>query len=290
MSTDRLPGLALRLAATIETPGPALPDRESVGRLCQRLLALLFPGAFTAETVTDEDLGTYLLSHLAAVEGLLIAQTHRALGPTVPVAQARELVMTVLEELPRVRELLATDVDAAFNNDPAAPDRRIIVLSYPSIKALAIQRVAHLLYRLGLPVLPRIMTEWVHGRTGIDIHPGATIGESFFIDHGTGVVIGETSRIGKHCVLYQGVGLVAWNPLARDDHGELQRGQANKRHPDLEDHVTIYAGATILGGDTVIGAHSVIGGGAWLTHSVEPWTVVTMKDPELNIRLRRKRD
>ena len=289
MSTDRLPGLARRLAATIETPGPALPDRESVALLCQRLLALLFPGAFTTETVTVEDLDTYLLAHLAAVEGLLIAQTHRALGSSVRATVARDLVLTVLDDLPTIRGLLATDVDAAFNNDPAAPDRRTIVLSYPSIEALAIQRVAHRLYRAGLPVLPRMMTEWVHGRTGIDIHPGATIDESFFIDHGTGVVIGETSRIGKHCVLYQGVGLVAWNPLARDDQGELQRGQANKRHPDLQDHVTIYAGATILGGDTVIGSHCVIGGGAWLTRSVDPWTVVTMKDPELNIRTRRKR-
>ncbi len=289
MSTDRLAGLAIRLATTIETPGPALPDRESVGQLCQRLLALLFPGAFTSETVTGQDLPAYLATQLAVVEGLLIAQAQRALGPTVPAAAARDLVQAMLEDLPVIRGLLATDVDAAFSNDPAAPDRRTIVLSYPSIEALAIQRVAHRLYTLGLPVLPRMMTEWVHGRTGIDIHPGATIDESFFIDHGTGVVIGETSRIGKHCVLYQGVGLVAWNPLARDEHGELRRGSCNKRHPDLQDHVTIYAGATILGGDTVIGAHSVIGGGAWLTHSVDPWTVVTMKDPELNIRARRPR-
>jgi len=289
MSTDRLSALAGRLATTMESPGPALPDRDSVGQLCHRLLALLFPGAFTSETVVAHDLEAYLQAHLAYVEGLLVAQAHRALGPTVLAAAARDLVLTMLEDLPAIRGLLATDVDAAFTNDPAAPDRRTIVLSYPSIEALAIQRVAHRLYRLGLPVLPRMMTEWVHGRTGIDIHPGATIDESFFIDHGTGVVIGETSRIGKHCVLYQGVGLVAWNPLAKDDHGELRRGQSNKRHPDLQDHVTIYAGATILGGDTVIGAHSVIGGGAWLTRSVDPWTVVTMKDPELNIRVRRQR-
>ena len=138
-------------------------------------------------------------------------------------------------------------------------------------------------------MLPRMMTEQVHSRTGIDIHPGAQIGESFFIDHGTGVVIGETAVIGRNCVLYQGVGLIAWNPLAKDDNGELRRGHSNKRHPELQDHVTVYAGASILGGDTVIGHHSVIGGNVWLTHSVEPWSVVSNKDPELNIRTRKAR-
>ncbi|MBA3699895.1 MAG: serine acetyltransferase [Planctomycetes bacterium] len=202
-------------------------------------------------------------------------------------ATVREHIHGVIAELTSVRELVLTDVEAAFASDPAAADRATVILSYPCIEALAVQRFAHRLYRRGIPIFPRMLTEVAHSRTGIDIHPGATIDESFFIDHGTGVVIGETSRIGKHCVLYQGVGLVAWNPLAKDEHGELKRGASNKRHPDMEDHVTIYAGATVLGGDTVIGHHSVIGGNVWLTHSVEPYSVVTIKDPELNIRKRK---
>ena len=289
-TADRLSNLAERLhgACAALAPGEAgLPDRAGVARLCDRLLALLFPGCFASgERAIPAQLETRILSHLAELEAQLLDLVARA-APEHGHAQVRELVMEAMEQLIEVRGLVGTDVEAAYHNDPAAPDTATIVLSYPSIEALAVQRFAHRLYRLGVPRIPRMMTEVVHGRTGIDIHPGATIDESFFIDHGTGVVIGETSRIGKHCVLYQGVGLVAWNPLAKDEHGELKRGEGNKRHPDLADHVTIYAGATILGGDTLIGHHSVIGGNVWLTRSVEPWTVVTIEDPELNIRSRK---
>jgi serine O-acetyltransferase len=298
---DRLGLLTGRLAAAMPTAytldqGVA-PDRDSVASLCRHLLWVMFPGIFSGEGLAPGRLEPYLLRHVAELEGLLMDLSTRSLVREIrrhggdeakAVQRARDLTLEVIEELPDIRGLLSTDVDAAFHNDPAAQDKSVIVLSYPCIEALAVQRFAHRLYQRHLHTLARMMTEWAHGRTGIDIHPGATIDESFFIDHGTGVVIGETSRIGKHCVLYQGVGLVAWNPLAKGDDGTLQRGDGNKRHPDLEDHVTIYAGATILGGDTVIGHHSVIGGSVWLTHSVEPYSAVTIKNPELSIRKRRQ--
>lgn len=301
-TSEHMDRLAARLRATYDrAPGindacsVALPDRESVALLCRQLLSLLFPGYFSAEPVSSDQLDTYIRSHLAALEATLIEQIARALrfrarrdGAEVAPAAVRDLVGELLLDLVDVRELVVTDVEWAFHNDPAATERETVVLSYPSIEAIAVQRFAHRLYRRNVPVLPRMMTEVAHGRTGIDIHPGAAIGESFFIDHGTGVVIGETSRIGKQCVLYQGVGLVAWNPLARDETGQLTRGQANKRHPDLEDNVTIYAGATILGGDTVIGHHSVIGGNVWLTHSVEPHSAVRAQDPGLVIKSRKR--
>ncbi len=301
-SPEHLDRIATRLRSTYDrAPGindataVALPDRESAGLLCRQLLSLLFPGFFSSEPVTSGQLDTYLRSHLSALESTLLEQIARALrfrarreGGEVSSAVIRDLVAELLLDLVEVRELVVTDVDWAFCNDPAAAERETVVLSYPSVEAVSVQRFANRMYRRGVPVLPRMLTEHVHGHTGIDIHPGATIGESFFIDHGTGVVIGETSRIGKKCLLYQGVGLVAWNPLAKNDQGELNRGASNKRHPDLEDNVTIYAGATILGGDTVIGARSVIGGNVWLTRSVEPGSVVRGEEPDLIIKSRRK--
>lgn len=291
MATDALRDLAARLSPLLVRDGVIpLPDRRSVATLCHSLLAVLFPGCFApAKGIAIEENLALLQTQLVDLVGLAQAYVaqHGQLS-SQKATSGHDCARELIDELPAVAGLLATDVAAAFCNDPAAPDQTTIILSYPCIEALAIQRFAHRLYRRQVPILPRMMTEWAHARTGIDIHPGAAIDESFFIDHGTGVVIGETSRIGKHCVLYQSVGLVAWNPLAKDEHGELKRGQSNKRHPDLEDHVTIYAGATILGGDTVIGHHSVIGGSVWLTHGVEPYTVVTIKDPELNIRSRKR--
>jgi serine O-acetyltransferase len=299
--SSSLEKLTAKLKACYERGGindarDALPDRESVAKVCGKLLSVMFPGFFTAEHVAREQLEPHTMSQLMELQSLLLEQGARATRyaarssgkgePARLAEQTRDLVRELLDELVEVRGLVETDVEAAFCNDPAALDRETIVLSYPCIEALAVQRFAHRLYRRGLPIIPRMMTELAHSRTGIDIHPGAAIDESFFIDHGTGVVIGETSRIGKRCVLYQGVGLVAWNPLAKDEKGELHRGQSNKRHPDLEDRVTVYAGATILGGGTVIGHHSVIGGNAWVTHSVEPYSSVKIKDPELDIRKR----
>jgi serine O-acetyltransferase len=199
------------------------------------------------------------------------------------------LLQSLHAKFPKLAHLLATDLNAAMKNDPAASGYEEILLSYPGVETITVQRMAHELYLLKVPYLPRMMTEIAHSRTGIDIHPGATIDESLFIDHGTGVVIGETATIGKNVTLYHGVTLGAFNPTSRrDSEGELVRGLANKRHPDIEEGVTIYPGATILGGDTRIGHHSIIGGNVWLTHSVEPYSRVTMKDPELLIRTNSK--
>jgi serine O-acetyltransferase len=191
---------------------------------------------------------------------------------------ADRVVAHFVAQLAEIRARVAEDVEAAFEGDPAAKNFAEIVVSYPSIRALTVYRIAHELHRLGVPILPRMMTEYAHDRTGIDIHPGARIGRRFFIDHGTGVVIGETSVIGDRVRLYQGVTLGAVAPR----HGESLRGR--KRHPTIEDDVTIYAGATILGGDTVIGRGSVIGGNVWLTESVAPCSKVIAEPAHLERR------
>jgi serine O-acetyltransferase len=190
---------------------------------------------------------------------------------------AEEAAYEFLESLPRVRKMLAKDIQAAYDGDPAAHCIDEIILSYPAAYAITAYRVAHELHRIGVPLLPRMLTELAHSRTGIDIHPGASVGDSFFIDHGTGVVIGETTVIGDHVKLYQGVTLGA-HSFPKDEKGRLIRGQ--KRHPTIEDNVVIYAGATILGGDTVIGAGSIIGGNVWLTESVPPGSRVVQADPK----------
>lgn len=186
-----------------------------------------------------------------------------------------------LEQLPQLREALALDVQAAYDGDPAVKNIDEITFCYPGLEAITIFRLAHLLHQLDIPFIPRMMTEWAHSRTGIDIHPGATIGAHFFIDHGTGVVIGETCEIGNHVKLYQGVTLGALS-FQTDGEGNLLRG--TKRHPTLEDHVVIYANATVLGGRTIVGHHSVIGSSVWLTKSVEAHSTVVMEKPRLQIR------
>lgn len=270
-----------------------IPDRASIAQLCDLMLHVVFPGFFAGHQQVQ--------SHWVALRRLvadLEDDLHRQLQRAYRF-QARcqgisseedfleridSVTAAFLAQLPGVRNLLASDVQAAYDNDPAAPGAEEIIVSYPCIEAIAVQRLAHQLYLLDVPFLPRMMTEVAHSRTGIDIHPGAVIGDHFFIDHGTGVVIGETTTIGSHVVLYHGVTLGAFNPLARNEQGMLERGQANKRHPDLEDHVTVYPGATILGGKTRIGHHCVIGGNAWVTRSVTPWSTVTMAEPDLTIR------
>ncbi|WP_461205328.1 serine O-acetyltransferase EpsC [Clostridium sp. DL1XJH146] len=190
--------------------------------------------------------------------------------------KANDTVIKVLDSLPDIREILHTDIEAAYNGDPAAISKEEILLSYPSVEAISIHRLAHLLYQLEIPLIPRLMSEIAHQNTGIDIHPGAKIEESFFIDHGTGVVIGETCTIGKNVKIYQGVTLGAKSfPLDKD--GNPIKGI--KRHPDIGDNVVIYAGATILGGDTVIGNNSTIGGNVWLTHSVPQNSTVYTSQP-----------
>ncbi|MBN1257517.1 MAG: hypothetical protein JXA52_07410, partial [Planctomycetes bacterium] len=193
-------------------------------------------------------------------------------------AVARKAAMQLMEAIPRIREVLKTDVAAAFNSDPAAKSYDEIILAYPGIQAISMHRIAHELYKAGVPLIPRIISEYAHSLTGIDIHPGATIGEYFFIDHGTGIVIGETTEIGDNVKIYMGVTLGALAPTQ----GQLLRN--TKRHPTIEDDVTIYAGATILGGKSVIGRGSVINGNVFLTKGVPPYTTVGMSSPELHFR------
>ena len=186
-----------------------------------------------------------------------------------------------LDQLPELRKILAMDVQAAYDGDPACKSLDEVIFCYPGLEAITVYRLAHILHGLGVPLIPRAMTEWAHGRTGIDIHPGAKIAHYFFIDHGTGVVIGETTEIGNWVKLYQGVTLGALS-FATDVEGNLVRGA--KRHPTIEDRVVVYANATILGGGTIVGHGSVIGSSVWLTRSVAPGTTVTMESPRLRIR------
>jgi len=268
-----------------------LPSRDSVAVFCRRYLEILFPLYFLSPDRQGTGKGTY--PQLVEIQSLLADLTCGAVrfecgrrGKETPgtlESYASEVSAKLLGYFPDLARLLASDIDAAYHNDPSATSVEEILLAYPFIEAVTIQRLAHRLYLLEVPFIPRMMTEIAHSHTGIDIHPGASMGESFFIDHGTGVVIGETSIIGNKVTLYHGVTLGAFNPLSKDENGQLRRGQENKRHPTLEDHVTVYPNATILGGNTHIGHHSVIGGNVWLTHSVAPYSRVTVKDPELFI-------
>lgn len=265
-----------------------LPSKRAVAALCEDLLHLIFPGFFSEEALTFDELQMMTNELVASVRQRLSVEVRRSLrlrtgnGAHDNAAEANELVCHFLRRMPEVRALLKTDVQAAFDGDPAAQSFEEIILAYPGLEAIAVQRTAHLLYQAEVPLLPRMMTEWAHSRTGIDIHPGAQIGTHFFIDHGTGVVIGETCEIGAHVKLYQGVGLVARSLAA----GQALKGK--KRHPTIEDHVTIYAGATIVGGDTVIGAGSTIGANVFLMESVAPDMVYALGDQEHRITTRRK--
>lgn len=196
-------------------------------------------------------------------------------------AKGQAIAIKFMEYIPELRRLLATDVEAAYDGDPAVSSRDEIIFCYPGLEAITVYRLAHALSELGVPFIPRMMTEWAHKETGIDIHPGASIGEHFFIDHGTGVVIGETCDIGAHVKIYQGVTLGALS-FPTDADGQLIRGQ--KRHPTIESGVVIYANATILGGKTVVGNNSVIGSSVWITSSVDPHTTVVLEKPNLKVR------
>ena len=251
--------------------GANLPSKRAVAAICEDLLQLLFPGFHDSEPIHSQHLARVTSHRVFAISERLaeeVCKSERLGDPNCPNERALKITRDFLGGIPQVRDLLKTDVDAAFQGDPAAGASDEVILSYPFIEAIAIQRSAHVLYALGVPLIPRMMTEWAHSRTGIDIHPGAHIGSHFFIDHGTGVVIGETSVLGSHAKLYQGVSLIA-RSLAG---GQALRGQ--KRHPSVEDHVTIYANATIMGGDTIIGAGSTVGASVFLTHSVPPRSLV----------------
>ena len=249
----------------------ALPNKRVVVEAVNHLKPVLFMGFYATHPLNQDNLRHGIAEHLYAAHRLLVDQIERALTYdarmrkercSLTVGSGEEVVLGLFGDLPDLRRLLDGDVRAAFDGDPAANGFEEIVFSYPSIEALVCYRIANRLHRAGVPMVPRIITEHAHANTGIDISPGAEIGERFFIDHGTGVVIGETAVIGNDVKLYQGVTLGALS-VRRTEKG-------NKRHPTLEDKVTIYAGATILGGDTVIGAGSVVGGNVWLTKSVPP--------------------
>ncbi|MDE1169885.1 MAG: serine O-acetyltransferase [Verrucomicrobium sp.] len=258
--------------------GANLPSRAAVGALTEELLHLLFPGFFSGQALAPREVPAFLSGLLDSLRPRLEVEIAKSLEFAAPGGDAAALAEDFLEELAPLRAILQTDVEAAFDGDPAATSTEEVMLAYPGIEAIAVQRMAHLLYKKGVPLLPRMMTEWAHGRTGIDIHPGAEIGTHFFIDHGTGIVIGETCKIGDHAKIYHGVTLGARSTSG----GQQLRGR--KRHPTLEDHVTIYPGATILGGETVIGARTVIGGNVWLVQSVPPDSQVILPEQRMQIR------
>ena len=270
--TDILKSLAAldaesRLTAhTQETPAP---DRKMVIEVIKDLQALLFPGYYRRSGAYTPD------RLLAGVEARLHGEIRAALHFRGEGGDAEALTEAFLAALPRIKELLLKDIEALYLGDPAAKCREEILLCYPGFYAISIYRMAHELYRLGVPLLPRIMTEYAHEKTGIDIHAGAVIGEYFFIDHGTGIVIGETTVIGHHVKLYQGVTLGA-KSFETDENGNPVKNI--KRHPNIGNHVVIYAGATILGGSTTVGDGATIGGNVWLTHSVEPGTTVVYRE------------
>lgn len=243
-----------------------LPDREELRRLMRDLQTVLFPRFFPQVRMDS------LQELLRRVHRRLMEQVALALpfGPPFD-CDASCVGERLIAKLPQIREALIKDAEAIYLGDPAALSREVVMLCYPGFYAMLIQRLAHQLYLLKVPLLPRMMTEFAHEKTGIDIHAGASIGEYFCIDHGTGIVIGETAVIGNHVKLYQGVTLGA-RSFALDAHGHPVKG--NKRHPEIRDHVIIYANATILGGDTVIGDHCVIGGNVWITQSVPAGTTV----------------
>ncbi|MDQ3000574.1 MAG: serine acetyltransferase [Fibrobacterota bacterium] len=290
---ERLEALAAKLGAAITGDhlaniweGCQLPGRDSVAQVLDKLLAVLFPGVFGNQIVREDELSDFLLESLASVRASLSNHVAMAFdyrdslaGPLLPgdprcgfnSSKADQVTSALLESLPTIRQVLGQDLLAAYEGDPAAYSVVEVLMSYPFVQAISTHRLAHELYKIGVPLLPRMMSEVAHSRTGSDIHPGASIGPGFFIDHGTGVVIGETTVIGRGVKLYQGVTLGALS-FPKDQDGNPIKGI--KRHPNIEDNVTIYAGATVLGGETTIGKGSVIGGNCWITSSVPPDTVV----------------
>lgn len=270
--------------------GANLPSEESVNRLASDLMHVLFPGFFEQSPVTKQNVGTLIERRLGEISARLAAEIEKCLRfarRPEPDRLAREFTEAILRRLPEVREIIQTDVTAAYHGDPAARSVEEIILAYPCVLVISLQRMAHVIYQLGVPLLPRMLTEYAHERTGADIHPGAQIGPHFFIDHCTGVVIGETARIGAHVKIYQGVTLGA-KSFEVDVAGDPVKGV--KRHPDVEDHVTIYAHATILGGDTCIGANSIVGANVWLLQSIPPNSMAHYKGENLVVRPRRKKE
>jgi serine O-acetyltransferase len=287
--TERLMASYVRGGGINHVEGKNLPSKRAITGITADLLRLLFPGFFDEKLIHSSEIEAVTTTLLASVLDRLESEIGKSLeyappegtcGADLP-GMARSLTLKFLGNLPQVREMLETDTEAAFNGDPAAFSKDEVIVAYPFIEAIAVQRLAHELYLDNIPLIPRIMTEWAHTRTGMDLHPGARIGTHFFVDHCTGTVVGETTSIGNHVKMYQGVGLVAKSLAA----GQALRGQ--KRHPTIEDRVTIYAGATIMGGDTVVGAGSTIGASVFLTTSVPPNSLVVVEAS--NVKVSRKK-
>lgn len=261
--------------------GPNLPSRNSIVGVLADLESLIFPGYREEEPLDEGNLKFTIAENISRVSRNLATEIEKSLqfrlrstgsSDTVCRERAEYETFLLLQEIPEIRRRVKIDVEAAFAGDPAAQSHEEVILSYPGVEAIIVHRIAHFLHQQGIPLIPRMMSEYIHGKTGIDIHPGAQIGDFFFIDHATGVVIGETTIIGDRVKIYQGVTIGALS---------VKKGMANeKRHPTIEDDVTIYAGASILGGDTTIGRGSVIGGNVWITESVPPFSKIYNKPSE----------
>ena len=271
--------------------GVNLPAQPSINQLAVDCMHLLFPGFFEESRLTKNAAGALVSRLLAQLDQRLVTEIEKCLRfgkSDSPKARARDHTTAILSRLPALRALIQTDVAAAYRGDPAARSIEEIILAYPCVLVISLQRFAHELYLLGIPLLPRMITEYAHERTGCDLHPGATIGSYFFIDHATGVVVGETAQIGDHVKLYQNVTLGA-KSFQLDEEGLPVKGV--KRHPQLGDHVVVYPGATILGGDTIIGENSVVGSNVWLMQSMPPNSIAYYQgDRSSIIRPRRKKD
>lgn len=270
--------------------GVNLPSQASANEISRECMHLLFPGYFEESRLEKRDVPALVESLLAKIGGRLEVEIEKSLRfarDPDPGARSRQIALDALAKLPELRRVIRTDVEAAYLGDPAALSYEEIILAYPCVLAISLQRFANVLYGLKVPLLPRMITEFAHERTGIDIHPGAQIGSHFFIDHGTGVVIGESATIGSHVKLYQGVTLGA-KSFETDTKGNPVKGV--KRHPDIGDNVTIYAHATILGGDTRIGANSVVGGNVWLLESIPANSIAYFQASDLVIRPRQKKE
>ena len=293
---EELPELTDRIVRTYTEFGKinhlghsSLPSTDAVVDIIEDLKETIYPGYGRRQNLHMGNVAYHVGDILDGLHDKLTEQFARALRHECAVtemeedfdAMGQQRAMQFLERLPDLRAILADDVQAAYDGDPAAKSLHEIIFCYPGVEAVTIYRLAHELYLLDIPLIPRMMTEYAHRKTGVDIHPGARIGRSFFIDHATGVVIGETTDIGDRVKLYQGVTLGALS-FPKDSAGNIIRGM--KRHPTIEDEVVVYANATILGGRTVIGHHSVVGSNVWLTESVAPFTVVSMEKPSLRFK------
>jgi len=301
---EQLPELTRRIVQTYSEASAIshlghcpLPNYEVVASAIEDLKEILYPGYRRREGLHLGNVTYHVGDLIDGLHDKLTTQIARALRHDASLSKERcdtdfdalgqAKAITFLEQLPQLRKRLALDVQAAYDGDPAVKSTDEVIFCYPGLEAITVYRLAHVLFEQGVPLIPRMMTEWAHSKTGIDIHPGAKIGDHFFIDHGTGVVIGETTEIGNHVKLYQGVTLGALS-FATDGDGNLVRGL--KRHPTIEDRVVIYANATVLGGLTVIGHDSVVGSSVWLTKSVDPHTSVVLEKPKLRIRAEQQID